>query len=351
MACVYDYEPGGFIVKMNMKQWAADQIAAEKKKGVPVLSFPSIQLLGCTVKDLVYDSDLQARGIKMVADRCDTGASVSMMDLSVEAEAFGATINLSDDEVPTVVGELLVEPEDADELRVPEVGEGRTGLYIEAIGKVVQMITDRPVFAGVIGPFSLAGRLMGMTEIMVNCYEEEEMVQTTLEKATEFLTKYILAYKEVGANGVVIAEPAAGLISPNMSAEFAWPYVKQIVDAVQDDEFAVILHNCGNAANQMLKEMADVGAAGYHFGNSVDMKEIVDGMPGDVLVMGNVDPARAFRNGTPEKVREQTLDNLNNCTEGHPNFIISSGCDIPPASPWENIDEFFKVVEEWYASK
>ncbi|MBR0401827.1 MAG: uroporphyrinogen decarboxylase family protein, partial [Lachnospiraceae bacterium] len=271
--------------------------------------------------------------------------------LSVEAEAFGAEIALTDDEVPTVVGALLVEPEDADDLQVPEVGAGRTGLYIEAIGKVMDMITDRPVFAGVIGPFSLAGRLMSMTEIMVNCYEEPEMVETTMEKTTEFLIKYIQGYKDIGANGVVIAEPAAGLMSASLSEEMCWPYVKQIVDAVQDDEFAVILHNCGNAANLMLPEMAAVGAYGYHFGNAVNMKEIVEGMPADVLVMGNVDPANAFRNGTPEKVREQTLDNLNNCTEGHPNFIISSGCDIPPASPWENIDEFFKVVDEWYAAK
>ena len=338
-------------MKMNMKQWVADTIAAEKKKGVPVLSFPSIQLMDCTVRDLVYDPELQAKGMKLVADRCNSGASVSMMDLSVEAEAFGAEIALTDDEVPTVLGALLVEPEDADDLEVPEVGTGRTGLYIEAIGKVMELITDRPVFAGVIGPFSLAGRLMSMTEIMVNCYEEPEMVETTMEKTTEFLIKYIQGYKDIGANGVVIAEPAAGLMSASLSEEMCWPYVKQIVDAVQDDEFIVILHNCGNAANLMLPEMAAVGAMGYHFGNAVNMKEIVDGMPGDVLVMGNVDPANAFRNGTPEKVREQTLDNLNNCTEGHPNFIISSGCDIPPASPWENIDEFFKVVDEWYANK
>ncbi|MBQ9464102.1 MAG: uroporphyrinogen decarboxylase family protein [Lachnospiraceae bacterium] len=336
---------------MNIYETLMDAARSHPKRALPILSFPAVQKLGVTVKQLVGNAELQAKAMAFIAQATDTVAAVSLMDLSVEAEAFGAEIALTDDEVPTVVGALLVEPEDADDLQVPEVGAGRTGLYIEAIGKVMDMITDRPVFAGVIGPFSLAGRLMSMTEIMVNCYEEPEMVEATMEKTTEFLIKYIRGYKDVGANGVVIAEPAAGLMSASLSEEMCWPYVKQIVDAVQDDEFAVILHNCGNAANLMLPEMAAVGAYGYHFGNAVNMKEIVEGMPADVLVMGNVDPANAFRNGTPEKVREQTLDNLNNCTEGHPNFIISSGCDIPPASPWENIDEFFKVVDEWYAAK
>jgi uroporphyrinogen decarboxylase len=333
---------------MNMKQWFADQIAAPVKKSMPVLSFPCTQLQGITVQQLINDSELQANGMKLVADRCPTAASVSMMDLSVEAEAFDAEIRVTDDEVPTVIGAILSEPEDADKLEVPTVGTGRTGLYIEAIGKAAARITDRPVFAGAIGPYSLAGRLMGMTEIMINCYEEPEMVHTTMEKATQFIIEYIKGFKAAGANGVVVAEPATGLLSPELAAEVSHPYMKRIIDAVQDDSFAVIYHNCGNSTTRMLDEIAGLGAMGYHFGNAVDMKDVVAGMPGDVLVLGNVDPARQFRNGTPESVREETLAVMSACC-GHPNFVISSGCDIPPASSWDNIDAFFQAVDEFYA--
>ena len=81
-------------MKRNMDQWTKDLLAAKAKKAVPVLSFPSIQLLGITVKDLISDSDLQARGMKAVADRTDAGAAVSLMDLSLEAECFGAPIRV-----------------------------------------------------------------------------------------------------------------------------------------------------------------------------------------------------------------------------------------------------------------
>lgn len=56
------------------------------------------------------------------------------------------------------LNKLIEDEDDAKALKVPEVGAERTGLYIEAIGKAVNLITDRPVFAGAIGPFSLAGR-------------------------------------------------------------------------------------------------------------------------------------------------------------------------------------------------
>lgn len=173
------------------------------------------------------------------------------------------------------------------------------------------------------------------------------MVHTTLEKATQFLLAYAQAYKDAGAHGIVIAEPAAGLLSPDFCEEFSAPYVKKIVDAVQDDEFIVIYHNCGNAVDRMVPQILSTGAAAYHFGNAVKMEDMLEQIPEDVLTMGNVDPVSAIRNGTPEKVREDTLAILNTCSK-YKNFLISSGCDIPPASPWENIDAFFAAVEEFY---
>ena len=335
-------------MKMNMKQWVQDTIASDKKKAFPVLSFPSIQQMGITVADLISSADKQAEGMKIIADNFDTGASVSLMDLSLEAEAFGSTIRVSDDEVPTVIGALVEDEDQADELEVPEIGAGRTQIYIDAIEKACQLITDRPVLAGVIGPFSLAGRLLDVSEALILTYEEPEMVHTVLQKATDFLIKYMLEYKKVGANGIVMAEPLAGLLSPGLAQEFSGDYVKQIVDAVQDDEFIIVYHNCGNSAVKTLDSIVNNGCYMYHFGNAIDMAELMEKMPADLIAMGNVDPASEFRNGTPESVYASTKDVMEKCCK-YPNFVISSGCDIPPMSPWDNIRSFFKAVDDFYA--
>ncbi len=329
----------------NMKQWVAEQIAAPPKKPLPILSFPSIQLMGITVKELLFSSASQAQGMKRIADRTDGAASVSLMDLSVEAEAFGAQIHISDDEVPTVIGALVTNEDEANALKVPAVGAGRTGICVEVIREASSLITDRPVLAGVIGPYSLAGRLLDVSEAMILCYEEPDMVHTVLKKATEFLINYIRAFKEAGANGVIMAEPLSGLLSPSLEEEFSAPYVKRIVDAVQDDSFIVIYHNCGDNADRMTESFCTTGAMGYHFGNAIKMETVLPKMPPDVLVMGNVDPAGQICNGTPESVREATREIMEKCRHFR-NFILSSGCDIPPHSPWENIDAFFAAAKE-----
>lgn len=335
-------------MKRNMMNWADQMLAAEQKKGFPILSFPGIQKMGITVKELISSSDLQAHTMKIVADSTpESAASVSMMDLSLEAEAFGSTVHFSDDEVPTVTGSIVNSEEDADTLKVPEIGAGRTQIYIDAIEKSVKLIEDRPVFAGVIGPFSLAGRLMDVTEAMIYCYDEPDMVHTVLEKTSEFLINYINAYKAVGANGVLMAEPLAGLLSPALEEEFSCEYVKKIAAATQTEDFLIGYHNCGNCTVQQISSIAENGCRILHFGNAINMTDMVPKIPSDIIVMGNIDPAGQFRNGTPESVKASTIELMEKCGT-YKNFIPSSGCDIPPLSPWENIQAFFDGISEFY---
>ena len=334
-------------MKRDMYAWLKEVQGETVKNPMPILSFPAIQLLGISVKELISDSDLQAKGMKAVADRVVSLASVSLMDLSVEAECFGSTIRVSDDEVPTVVGSLVSTMEEAQALPVPPVGAGRTGIYLDAIRKAEELISDRPVFAGVIGPFSLAGRLLDVTEAMIYCYEDPDMVHLVLRKATDFIIAYGRAYREAGANGIVVAEPLAGMLSPALEEEFSAPYVKEMVEALQEEDFLVIYHNCGNNTVQMLDSILSTGCAAYHFGNAVSMKDILERVPSDVMVMGNVDPAGQIRNGTPQSVELATRELLEECGS-FSNFVLSTGCDVPPMSRWENIDAFFQAAEAYW---
>lgn len=319
---------------------------SETKKSLPILSFPAAQKLNVTVEELVKDSFLQAKAIETIAKENDTIAAISLMDLSVEAEAFGADVRFEPDEVPAVVGQLISCEEEAKSLKIPELSAGRASVCIEGIKLAAERIKDKPVIAGMIGPYSLAGRLMDVTEIMYLCYDEPETVHLVLEKATTYLIEYAKAFKNAGAKGIMMAEPLAGILSPSMAEEFSVVYVKRIIEAVQDDDFALIYHNCGNAVSEMTKEIFSQGAAAYHFGNAVDMEDILKKAPLNVICMGNIDPVAQFTDGTPETMRDSVYSLLERCGK-YPNFVISSGCDIPYHVSWDNINAFFDAVKEW----
>jgi uroporphyrinogen decarboxylase len=96
----------------------------------------------------------------------------------------------------------------------------------------------------------------------------------------------------------------------------------------------------------LVPSMHGTGAAGLHFGNRCTIVDALAQLPRDTIVFGNIDPVGVFKSGTPETVRSETL-RLLTATKDYPNFVISSGCDIPPNVPLENIDAFFLALRDF----
>jgi len=328
-----------------MKKWITDVINTPKRIAIPILTHPGIEMIGKTALDAVTDGKIHANAIRALNGRYPAAATTVIMDLTVEAEAFGCTINFSKDEVPTVSHRMVSNLEEVQQLDVPSLSAGRVLKYLLANQLAVAAITDKPVLGGCIGPYSLAGRLFDMTEIMIAIYTEPNTINLLLEKCTQFLIEYCCALKAAGVNGVVIAEPAAGLLSNDDCRQYSSLYVKQIIDALQDDNFSVFLHNCGNTG-QCTQAMLYTGAHGYHFGNAMNMVEALKTCPPDALVMGNLDPVGVFKMSTPEQVKQATK-NLLEQTAGYRNFVLSSGCDVPPQTSLKNVEAFYEALAEF----
>ncbi|MGD9887269.1 MAG: uroporphyrinogen decarboxylase family protein [Bacilli bacterium] len=315
------------------------------KKAIPILFFPTSQLMNVSVLDLVTNPLVQSLALQTIAQQFDVGALIGVMDLSVEAEAFGSAIKFTQNDFPNVTNRIATTMEEVNGLEVPKIGAKRTKVFLEAFKETSNHIKNKPLMAGVIGPFSLAGRLMGMTEIMMNCYDEPEMVHLLLEKTSTFILNYIRAFKEAGANGVLMAEPAAGLLSPTLCHEFSTNYVKTICQQVKDHDFIFIYHNCGNVF-PLLGSILTIDADAYHFGEATNLKQVLENMPQDKLVLGNISPSQQFLKGTPKSIYDDTTKLLYNCRH-FDQFILSSGCDIPPLAPINNIQSFFQALQDF----
>ena len=329
----------------NMWQWVSDIIRQREVTAIPVMTHPGIEQNGHTVRQAVSDGRIHSEAVIALSQQYPSAAACTIMDLTTEAESFGARIAFSDDAVPAVASRLLPDVSSIYQLSVPSLMTGRIPQYLKANLLAAKAISQRPLFAGCIGPFSLAGRLYDMSDIMALIYENPDAAHTLLDKCTQFIGKYCKALKLTGAHGVVMAEPAAGLLSNDDCLTFSSHYVKRIVDRVQDDSFIVVLHNCGNQGH-CTKAMVSTGAAAYHFGNKCRMEDVIKDVPPTAIAMGNIDPVSCFKDGTPQQIRQATFDLLDKMRP-YPNFVLSSGCDTPPHTPIENIKAFFEALNEW----
>lgn len=332
---------------MNVKLWKDKVLNSGRRIAVPLMIHPGIELIGEKISSAISNGEVHFKAMKAIQEHFHPDVSVSniMMDLTVEAEAFGAKIKISDHESPAVAERLVCDEDSVRALKVPSLSAGRIPEYLRSTKLAVENIKGNPIFAGCIGPFSLAGRLFDLSEIMTAILIEPDTIQILLEKCSKFILEYAKEFKKLGADGIIMAEPAAGLLSADMCDEFSSKFVKKIVAQLQDDNFIFVLHNCGNTGH-CTQSMISTGAGALHFGNKIDLANALSEIPEEIFVMGNLDPVNVFKMASPETVYNTTFELLEK-TAKYKNFIISSGCDIPPGVPVDNIKAFFDAVNKF----
>ena len=327
-------------MNFDLKKWADEVLNKATSTCFPLITYPGLPLINKSIVEMVTSGDVQFQCIDALAKRYPQMPAVPMsMDLSLEAEAFGSKVIFSKNEIPTIKDRILHSHEDIAKLEIPEPTTPRLKEFIKAAQLANDANYGKPVFTGCIGPYSLAGRLLDITEIMTAILMYPDEVHQLLQKTTSFIINFLKELVKTGVNGVVMAEPAAGLLDPYFCNEFSSKYIKEIVDEVQSDEFIIILHNCGHTET-LIESMVGTGAKAFHFGNAVDMTEILPQIPKDRIAMGNLDPANLIKTGTPDQIKNEAKQ-LREKTKQFPNFLLSSGCDVPPGTPLENIDALF----------
>jgi uroporphyrinogen decarboxylase len=318
-------------------------LASARRLALPITTYPGLALTGATVRAAVNDPQVQFDAVAALHERYPTPFALSAMDLSAEAEAFGCTLHISDNEIPSVTGRLVTNLEQARKLQVPQPGDRRTAVYLETVRRLKQLPSRPLVLGGCIGPFSLASRLVGVSEALELTLAEPDLIQVVLEKSAEFLAAYARAFKAAGADGLIMAEPAAGLLSPRSLSTHSSVYVKRIAAAVEDGHFALILHNCA-ARLLHLPAILETGLNSFHFGAPMDLPAALGKVSPDVVLCGNLDPAGVFCQLAPAEVTARTADLLAR-TAAHRNYVLSSGCDVPAGAPLASLDAFYAAMK------
>jgi uroporphyrinogen decarboxylase len=305
---------------------------------VPLMGFPGTQLTHSTIWQNEFNADLQYRTIAALVERFAPDAAFFFMDLAVEAGAIGLPVLFPASGSPSVKQHPVKRIEDLAQFEVVDVRyDARVRAYVDVMRR---MKAGLDVLAGayVIGPFTLAGLMMGATQIALATIQDPDLVHAAARFATDVIIRYGEQLVEAGADMVCVLEPTATFISPKAFREFSGRYVKKIVEAL---ETRSILHICGDTKH-LVEPMCETGVQGLSLDAPMDFPATIERMPEDVVLIGNVDPVRVMVNETPDEVRDSVRALLDRMAP-YPNFILSTGCDLPPETPLENIRAFMEA--------
>lgn len=214
---------------------------------------------------------------------------------------------------------------------------------IADLGEVQPFVTSR-------GPMCTAGFVRGTTDLMIDLVEKPEWAHKLLDLTTRLTIDWLKAQvKAMGnqAEGIFILDDIVGFVNEEHYLEFCHPYLKRICDAFPKD-WVKLYHNDAEV-QACLDHLPDVGFNVLNWGKQTDIAEVKDRVGDRMCLMGNVNPLEVGVRGTPEEVREATLDVLEK--GGDRGMILSVGGGTSPGMPKRNIEAMLKALAEFNGSR
>ncbi len=314
-----------------------------RRLAIPLAGFPGTQLTCSTLKQNEFNAELQARSLYKLAECIQADAIFTMMDLSVEAGALGLPVRFPLAESATIEWHPVKSVSDLEQYKaVDPLYDGRVWVFLETMRLLTKMV-DIPVGAYVIGPFTLAGLMMSANDIAYATVDSPEVVQATVNFCERVVIDYAKALQDAGAGMLCILDPTAVMLSPNSYWTFAGQSTQNVIRHLNT---RTILHICGNTTH-LIEKMCQTGAQGLSLDSVVSIPDIAPRVPSDVVLIGNIDPVRTIVHGSREVVRQETTKLLD-AMAGYENFIMSTGCDLPPETPIDNIVELVQTTKAYH---
>jgi MtaA/CmuA family methyltransferase len=323
-------------------------------EGRPVDSLPAMPItmmfaadqIGAKYYDYATNYRVLADAQVTVAEQFDFDYVSVISDPGCEASALGAALKFFPDQPPAVDEEnaLLKDKATLARLGVPEPDRGERmlnrALAVEQLKARVG--SDKVVEGWIEGPCAEGADLRGINTLMLDFYDDPAFVRDLFEFVVEVELRFARFQVEMGADLIGVGDAAASLVGPTFYNDFVWPYEEKLIAALHAEGIKTRLHICGNT-RKILEGMGRLHCSIVDLDWLSPMSEGREKMGPQQVLLGNLDPVRVLKEGTPESVYEA----VGNChRQAGDGFIVGPGCEVPRGTPPANLLAMIRYARE-----
>lgn len=330
---------------MNSKKLVLDAIynkEVERIPWVPFVGCHAASLINVDCESYFKNADYIVNGVKKAYELYQPDGLPALFDLQVEAEAMGCDLTYAKDNPPAVSSHILENGVKLSDLKIPTENDGRFPLVLDATRRIVKELGEKIAIYGLItGPFTLALHLKG-TDIFYDMIDEPDDVAELMEFCKKVCINTAKMYMEAGCDIIAIVDPMTSQISPDNFEEFVTPYVTPVFDFIREQGKASSFFVCGNAKRN-IEVMCKTKPDNISIDENIPLQYVVDTCrPYGVSVGGNIKLTLTMLFGS----RMDNVNDAKNCMEigGKKGFVLAPGCDMPYATPIENVKAVTSTV-------
>jgi len=304
---------------------------------MPITMMFAADQAGVPYRKYASDGSVLAEAQWIVAEQFGFDFVSAISDPAREASDLGAAVHWFDDQPPALneSNSLLADRAALARLKIPDP---HTGVRMQDRLRAVALLKERagrdlPVEGWVEGPCAEAADLRGINALMLDFADDPKFVTDLFEFVVEMELRFARAQVEAGADWIGVGDAAASLVGPRIYEQRVWAYEKKLVDGLHASGTRVRLHICGNT-RRILGGMGRLGCEIVDLDYFSPLSEGRAQMPAGQVLLGNIDPVRALRNGAPATVAEAVAE----ChRQAGPRFVVSAGCEVARDTPLENL--------------
>lgn len=260
--------------------------------------------------------------------------------MTVEAEAYGATVDLGNEIYePHVVNYPMVKVGDWKKLSPIDLGKGRPGIVLQSIRHLSQDLPEVPVIGNLTGPISIATSLIEPVVFYKALRKNPAGAHEFLDFITQDLIAYARAQIEAGTDVIAISDPSGSgeILGPDQFREFCVQYINRVLEGIADTGIRTIVHICG----QMKKVFPQVDllrSDALSFDSVVPISLAKTSL-NDRILMGNVS-TYTLEFGEIDRIKIMTAQCVQQGAD-----IISPACGLGMRTSLDRIRAMLKVVE------
>lgn len=324
---------------MNLKE-------VERIPWVPFAGVHAATLINENATDFLKRSDLIVNGLDEVVKRYSPDGLPLVFDLQIEAEIFGCDLNWSDDNPPAVVSHPLSDgTSNLEDLSVPTIADGRLPVIIDALKRTRERHPDIALYGLITGPFTLALHLLG-TDIFMGMFDRPDHVRDVLSFCAETAKFMADVYIDGGADVIAVVDPMTSQIGPDQFREFCAQPATAVFDHIRSRGSKGSFFVCGHAQNN-IEAMTECHCDGLSIDENIPLDYVKDVcLKKNISFGGNMKLTTVMLLGKPDDNKVEAMQ----CMEigGFKGFILAPGCDMPFATPPNNVEAIAQVVHDDY---
>ena len=228
--------------------------------------------------------------------------------------------------------------------------------YGEMVKQKIRRIKDYLRDDGILGtwvaggPFNNASMIIEHTELYMLFMTDPPYFEKLMEYTTNRTLDYTQAFIDAGADVMLVGgNVPGGFLGAEIYEQFILPTEKRYIDFIQDQGCPAVYHNCGQIM-ALVDSYKKLGAKVVEPFSPVplgdaNLREAIDIIQGDYVVIGGVDQVNLLQKGTLEEVIEVTKSTIEAGKKNGP-FIIQSADFLEYNTPVENVEAFVKTALE-----